>query len=1062
MSPLEPGSYNLKDHLRGQRNLDHILAHLGEADFDGLMPILGPLLASQADPDMALNNLERFWSEAHHRKHLAPLLEHLARGLETLLQLFSTSQFFADLIISDPACIALMQTPPRLIPELSELIDDLNASVAAASDDAGVLRAFRQFRQRQLLRVGINDIVRERSLEEITRDLSAVAQASIEVSLAVALKNMHARFGEPRTLAGRAVRCVVLGFGKLGGGELNYSSDIDLMVIFDEDGETVGKRTSIDNGEFFGRVVAELIRLLSVRTDRGQAFRVDMRLRPEGNTGPLARSLSSTLSYYDTIGRTWERQALIKVRPVAGDVELGRAFMVAIEPFVYRKYLSFAEINEIKAMKRRMEAHAHREGRSGTDVKSGYGGIRDIEFAIQFLQLLNGGDLKQVRLRNTLEALQTLAACGCLTDPEYRSLVEAYRFLRKTEHRLQILFDWQTHAIPASPEEQRKLALRMGYPHAPRDQMPTLPISAAGLSPQKHSPLDEPPVAPQLDVRDLLLDPLEQFLHDYFAKTRTNRRILDHLLHLAFVDSDVQAEPETDLILDPHPELATIRAILEPHRFKNPDAAWQNLLNLAREVPFLSPRRCRHFLAAIAPLLLRAVARTSDPDQTLNTLEQVTASLGGKAVLWELFNYNPPSLQLYVEICSGYHFLSQILINNPGMIDDLLDSLVLNRSRSFDEMYTELTQLCRGVEKPDALDSILKSFQDKEFLRIGMRDLLALETIRQTTAALSDLAETILRVMVDRCRADLSRRFGFPKLCDGPRDGQPCRFAIIGLGKLGSREMNYRSDLDLLIVYEGDISDSACHGDHYYTRLTRDLIRVMNRQTPGGLYPIDMKLRPSGKSGSLAISMPEFLRYLAGPDIQVWEMQSLTQSRIVAGDAYFGSMILDRVHNAIYGRVAAATLSHEVSSMRHRLEEMATPRSLKRGPGGFMDVEFLVQAMILRYGLSKPGLRAAGTCSGIERLRELRLITPEEASTLLEGYGFLRKVEARLRMTANRATSSFPESAEELTRLSRGVGLADGEELREYVREVRHRLRAIFAARLAGLGTSGVRPEAAL
>ncbi len=323
-----------------------------------------------------------------------------------------------------------------------------------------MLRAFRRFRQRQVLRIGTNDIIRDRPLEEITRDIARVADAALEVALAAALRLAGKRFGQPCDSAGQPVSCVILAFGKHGAEELNYSSDIDLVFVYGEEGNTRGKHiTSIANEEFFGRVVSEVVRLLSAHTDRGQAYRVDLRLRPEGQRGLLARSLASTLSYYDRSGRTWERQALIKVRPVAGDLELGKQFLQAIEPFVYRKYLSFSEINEIKAIKRRIEQKASHGGVSDTEVKTGRGGIRDIEFSIQFLQLLNGGDLPEVRQRNTLAAMQALERAGCLTDQEYRVLEDAYRFLRKTEHRLQILFPiCKRINCRDGDEELRKLA----------------------------------------------------------------------------------------------------------------------------------------------------------------------------------------------------------------------------------------------------------------------------------------------------------------------------------------------------------------------------------------------------------------------------------------------------------------------------------------------------------------------------------------------------------------------------------------------------------------------------
>ena len=349
-------------------------------------------------------------------------------------------------------------------------------------------------------------------------------------------------FGQPCTEEGDPAQSVILAFGKHGGEELNYSSDIDLMYIYDAEGMTHGKRvTSISNDEFFGRVLTEIVRLLSAHTDRGQAYRVDLRLRPEGQRGPLARSLASTLSYYDTLGRTWERQALIKLRPVAGDLRLGNEFLRAIEPFVYRKYLSFAEINEIKALKRQIEQKTSRAGASQSEVKTGHGGIRDIEFTIQFLQLLNGGELAEVRQRNTLLAIHALERVGCLTDQEYQILDDAYRFLRKTEHRLQLLFDLQTHRLPDNQEELRKLALRMGYgPEGRKDKAHPTDVEAASdlpagpEPPPKSPPVPEETPAPGSTPKIDLKDPLTAFLDDYREKTSLDRQILDHLLHQAF------------------------------------------------------------------------------------------------------------------------------------------------------------------------------------------------------------------------------------------------------------------------------------------------------------------------------------------------------------------------------------------------------------------------------------------------------------------------------------------------------------------------------------------------
>jgi glutamate-ammonia-ligase adenylyltransferase len=998
-------AWGLRDSEGGTRNLADLARALGLDALRELCHPLGRLLPRCPDPDMAFNNLERFLANPAGAQQLPALLEGRGRSLEILLQLLSTSQFFSDLLVANPDYLDMLRVPLRSSPSQKEMQEQLQAEVDAAFEDSAVLRAFRRFRQRQILRIGTNDIIRDRPLEEITRDISRVADAALEVALATALRHLGNRFGTPYTPAGEPARCVILAFGKLGGKELNYSSDIDLMFLYDEEGATRGKRvTSTSNDDFFGRVLGEVVRLLSAHTDRGQAYRVDLRLRPEGHRGPLARSLASTLAYYDTMGRTWERQALIKVRPVAGDPRLGDQFLQAIEPHVYRKYLSFAEINGIKALKRRIEQKAGRAGVSDRDVKTGHGGIRDVEFAIQFLQLLNGGDLPEVRQRNTLLAMQALARAGCLTDQEYRVLEDAYRFLRKTEHRLQLLFDLQTHRLPEGLDELRKLARRMGYGPAKR------PGDGDGS-----------------------LDPLNAFLNAYREKTRLNRKILDHLLHQTFEGEDSLAEPESDLILDSHPDPETVRAVLGRYPFRDVPGAYHSLTQLAQEsVPFLSTRRCRHFLASIAPRLLRALAETPDPDLALVNLEKVTASLGAKAVLWELFSFNEPSLKLYVDLCSSSQFLSEILINNPGMIDELLDSLVLNQPRTAAELRAELTDLCRGAADPEP---ILHSFQDKELLRIGVRDVLGKDSIQETTSALSDLAETILTQLAVLQEPPLARRFGVPYLAEGPRAGQSSRYVLLGLGKLGGRELSYHSDLDLILVYEGDGRTGPPAGAtrfdryeltdnfHFFTELAQRLIKAMSYMGPmGRLYQVDMRLRPTGRSGSLVSPLTEFRRYYEEGGAQLWERQALTRARVVYGDAAFGAEVMAAVEQGAYHLPWSPELADEILSMRERLEASRSERDLKRGFGGLGDVEFLVQLFQLKYGRDLPALRTTNTWAALDALRSTGLLTAEEHGQLRSAYDFLRLVESRLRIMHNRSLDELPERAEDVEKLARRLG----------------------------------------
>ncbi len=1016
--PASPTTeWPLRDPVRGQRNLDALRTHLGADRFVALLVPLGKWLPMTADPDLALNNLERLFAQPAARQQLSILLDPRGRGLESLLQLLATSQFFADTLVAYPEAFEVVYSAPKPTPSTTELVHQLKADVDAMYDDSGVLRAFRRFRHLQMLRIGVNDVLRDRPLEEVTRELSRVADASVEVAMQTALRSTSKKYGQPMIAVGQPAKFVAFAFGKLGGDELNYSSDIDLMFLYDQDGETTGKQAgTIPNADYFARVVSEVVRLLSNHTDRGIAYRVDLRLRPDGARGPLARSMASTLSYYDVQGRTWERQALIKLRPIAGDMSLGREFHRAIEPFIYRKYFSFSEINEVKALKRRMEQRTTQAGADELDVKTGRGGIRDIEYTVQFLQLLNGGDLPAVRQRNTLLGLESLEIAGCLTGHEMYILADAYRFLRKTEHRLQLLFDWQTHKLPTTVDELSKLARRMGYLHKTVAEVGAevrTPKPEVGHAPQKRSPLDESGAAP-LDARVLLIEPLDQFLKDYHDKTKLDRAILNHLLHQTFTDADQQAEPETDLILVQDPDDTTVRSVLGRYPFRNIPKAYQNLAKLAQEeVPFLSHRRCRHFLASIAPQLLRALAATPDPDLALNNFERVTASLGGKAVLYELISFNPPSLKLYVDICSTSPYLSAILINNPGMIDELLDTLILDQPRTAEELHTELVELCRGANDPDP---ILHSFQDKELLRIGVRDLLGKDSVQQTTAALSDLADTLLTVVFDLAERELA-----------VKRGVSCRYVILGLGKLGGREISFHSDLDLVLLYETDgmttgTVPTTYH--QYFTQLAQRAIRVLSQQGPlGRLYNIDMRLRPTGKNASLVVPLAEFHRYfdtIGG--CQLWERQALTRARVIRGESQFADDVTSVVRKAILAKPWCPDWIDDIRTMRDRMEPTTSIRHTKRGPGGLVDIEFLVQMFQLKYGREHPAILQPNLWVALEALQTTNLLDPESIAQLRDGYSFLRLVEARLRVVTDRATNELPEASADREKLAHRMG----------------------------------------
>jgi [glutamine synthetase] adenylyltransferase / [glutamine synthetase]-adenylyl-L-tyrosine phosphorylase len=1018
------------DWLRslGVVNLRHAhaaMVHMASAGIPlDLLAVISDQLAQHlarcADPDMALNNLDRFVSAARSPLSMGTLFERDPTALPTLIQIFSTSQHFSDLLVSDEEGFDLLRLSEGAPVAREALVNDLVAEVSALDHEQSVLRALRRFKRRETLRIAYGDIVREQSLGTVAAQISYLADALLEGALRAAWRKLSQARGAPLAPGGRPARFCVLGMGKLGGCELNYSSDIDLIFLYECDGSTDGKRP-ITNHEFFDHVCRELVHLMTENTALGCAWRVDLRLRPEGARGPVAMALPNMLNYYDMRGRTWERQAYIKARPVAGDLDLGSEFLEMLTPWIYGRYLSRADISGIKALKRRIEQQAHHGGADDRDVKTGHGGIRDIEFVIQFLQLLNGGDLPQVRTANTLEAIARLEHIGCLLDQERTFLEEDYRFLRTIEHRLQIMFDLQTHMMPAASDEMRKLALRMGYED--RSDRPAL----------------------------------DMFLADYRAKTLLNRKILDHLLHDAFSD-DARTEAESDLVLDPDPPAERIAEVLGKYGFRDVKQAHKNLMALAEEkIRFLSTRRCRHFLAAIAAPLLQAVAATADPDAALVHLDKVSDSLGGKGVLWELFSFNPPSLRLYVELCAYSPHLSGILISNPGMLDGLMDSLVLDRLPGRDAMRQTLADLCRGAEDTGP---ILHSFKNDQQLRVGVRDLLGKEDIQSTTGALSDIAEVCLAQIAAQEQDKLGAKFGRPRIAAGARAGGECELVIVAMGKFGGREMNYHSDLDIVFLYEADGQTAFDFGDgtgrvtsnqHFFSELGQRIIKTAGQlSAQGRLYEVDARLRPTGKSGSLACSLAEFSRYFAEGAGQLWERQALCKARPVYGSPRAVRAAMSAIHRAAYGHRWRRKDAGEIRRMRLRLEETATAGDLKRGPGGIVDIEFLVQMFQLQYARKLPRLRTSSTLSGLAELHKAGLLSDEDFGFFDISYRLLRTIEGRLRLMNSTARDNLPQEHTELNKLAHLLHYGNSEALladyENASRQIRQRFDRMFDA----------------
>ena len=894
-----------------------------------------PLLV---DPDLALNTLARYFEASRNPLSTGSLFERDPEELQTLLRLFAASARLGNVLVQDPAAFQLVRLTDGQPVERDRLVAEIRAEITKVTGRRAVVSALRRTKQRELLRIAFGDVIGHQPVDIVTQQLSHLADALCEAAINSAAQRLRGKHGIPRAPDGTEARFVVLGFGKLGGAELSYAAKLELMVLFDHDGSTDGPKR-LANAEFFDRLSTDMAELLhhSPRTREtrenamtldeqnstdgngthpdgtgtagsepsesihshssdksitgvdsastgvlGQGFEIDMKLGAGSGESRRAQRLDSALRHFDLLGQTWERQAFIKARPIAGDIALGQNFLRAMEPWVYRRYLTRTDIVGIKALKRRIERRAQRLDPDSQDFEAGRGGISDVEFVIPFLQLINGSDIPDLRVGNTLTAIKRLHASKCLDDTECHQLLAGYSFLRRLEHRVQISnnpvttqFDSIEGAAKHGPQPSAKLPIDEA-------QLGRLAVSLGDESQDKQTAK-------------------AAFERDLNKHLTANRAILDHLLDDVLADSfEPEPDAEFDLILDPAPQDDWVNEILAPYGFEDARQAYQNLLALSEEkIRFLSTRRCRHSLASIAKPLLEQVSRTADPDNALNNLCRVSDSLGGKGVLWELFRVHPPSLQLYVQLCATSNYLATILVSNPGMLDELMDSLVLNQLPTRELLTAMLADWCRG---PGDLNSQLQSFKSVQHLNAGVRDILGKQTIRDTTAFLADVAQVCLARVCAEQFSELTGRFGTPW---HKTEDRPCEMIVVGLGKLGGREPNYHSDLDVLFLYECEgttrrlpsshdgssrittpssttaaSTDTTTH-QHFFSQLAQRITKAVNQLGPKGrLYELDTKQRTSGQ---LAICLESFEKQLMEPNRPVTDHLALCRARTVYG-----------------------------------------------------------------------------------------------------------------------------------------------------------------------------------
>lgn len=971
------------------------------SQLEGVLPSLLTGLKRVPDPDLALNNLERFNQSVLDRRFLLGLLRDNPRILHLLLTIFGSSQFLGDILIRHPQLFEWLLEPgiirrPKRKEDLSE---EARQVVSAAPTLERKWGALRRFKVQEILRIGLQDLLGRQSLAGITEELSNLADVILETAYQICRAELGGRHGLPEIAddSGRRRECafVILGLGKLGGRELNFSSDIDLVFVYEGEGETAGipgtggeRLGRIGNQEFFRKLGEMLVKGVGETSPEGHLYRVDLRLRPEGRSGGIVSSLRACEVYYESWGQTWERQALIKARPVAGDPALGGAFLRMVVPFVYRQYLDFAALDEIRAMKERINLAVREDRRARRNVKLGYGGIREIEFLVQGFQLLHGGKNPWVREANTLRGLHRLAGLTLLADADYEVLVRAYIFLRNLEHRLQILHDRQTHTLPESPGELATLARRMGY---------------------------QPPEHP---------DPAASLLAEYERHTSAVRALYDAFLLAVAPRGEEPAEETADpltLFFSADLPAEQLRSHLASGGFEDLDRALRNLQAIREGQPFAHhPPQARRALSRLAPALVAALRGVPDPDLALTTFERFIATVAARTTFLTLLADTQGLLTLLVRLFGTSEFLSATLLHHPELLDALLTpepAARHGRERVSADLQRALAAAETGSARLDALRRVKKA----EELRIGLQDILDRGDATETHSALTHLAEACLEAALLMAERDLADRFGTP---------DPPGFAIVALGKLGGMELSYASDLDLVFVYRGEGTTTGpepISHTEYFSKLADRIIKILTSITQeGAVYRVDTRLRPGGQKGELALPLQAFETHFVRM-AELWERQAYIKARPVAGDPALGGAFLAQTHRFVYESPKLADLGERIQAMRHRMETergggASKGAHVKLGSGGIVDIEFLVQYLQLRHGRTHPDLRTTGTLKALRVLAGEGLLLPEDAAVLEESYRFLRRVENRLRIVADLSVNTLPAAPGKLEKLAKRMG----------------------------------------
>jgi glutamate-ammonia-ligase adenylyltransferase len=904
-----------------------------------------------------------------------PGLLSAARKRQDLSFVWSCSDFIAQTCISRPELLnGLLQSG-----ELDQvwnrgLITRQVADFVGLCEDEGELQSrLRRIRQRIMVLLGWRDLGGLAELEETMECVSALAEICIELAMQHHDRWLSRRYGVPMDgNSGQQSEMLVLGLGKLGGSELNYSSDIDLVFTYNGAGSTqirddsnqssqTGKNTVLDNQEYFTRLGRKIVAALDPITADGFVFRTDMRLRPNGDSGPLVLSFSAMEHYYQTHGRNWERYALIKARVVVGNSECGREFLGMLRPFIYRKYLDFGAFDSIREMKGMIQRELRQVG-SEQNIKLGWGGIREIEFLVQSHQLIRGGRDKRLQTCSLYCALDALVETGVMESAIKQELVTAYRFLRNVEHRLQMVADRQTQLLPEDNVGQMRLAVSMGFSgwdefleqqnlhrNCIHDQFKMILETPGSENDEAADDLERSENAAQRSIPGI------RALGDIWSGKQTDDQVIVSLIALGFGN----AEPTPKL-------LSGFR---------------EGRLYLA----FSGIERDR--IDRLVPLALVEAAKHAESERAMASFVAILEAIGRRTAYLSLLIENPIALSQLLHLCAASPWISRHIGQHPVILDELLNPLVDIRDRMETDLQEELNQRLDQLEEDDEEGRLngLREFHHAQVLRIAAADVSGVLAVEDVHRALTLLAEVLLRHVFADAKEYAARKLPDPQ----------CEAGVIAYGKFASSELGYHSDLDVVVCFE-QIEDSSpasrVEAEHFYGRVGRRFIHLLSTRTHAGqLYEIDVRLRPSGRSGTLVTSLSGFLDYQL-KNAWTWEHQALVRARTVVGGCVFSEKF-EQVRKTILTLVRDNdTLQTDITEMRTKMIEANcqstdTVYDIKLGEGGIVDIEFLVQYWILLYARNHVELLASRTTrEAILALVDLQLIAVLTGEKLIESY----------------------------------------------------------------------------